>query len=474
MKTIKKFADGENSILYVALIALGIGLLFATMCHSQTPVTTRTEFLTAIAKGDVILKNDIDLTGEANIPVGNKILGNGKTIHYKSLPATGEVFLFLLNGGTISDLTIFGPNGNVMAEGGYFGAVKTMALGGTITSVNFINCDKYGVYNMGVRAHQNDICKIENCTFTGIKRLGYGYGVWTQYGYTIIRNSIFQDGRHGIDGSSESNQYDVRGCTFAASFYNYPVHLHEYSGGKSGLGMIFKHNYLFGGGGIDIWPPFSGTTVIDSNYFEGSVIGRIGADQLPPMGNKINGKGMLPAPLANQVVTYKVGQDIAKIPATGYKTLYYPDGMGNKPSKLPRVKCFGVYGSQDGVRSITGYYTISVTDTGKYTGMWLKCFKTSVEVYVNGLYLETLSPTKWTSVLYRGVVTFVAKGDATGECYIDDFVKSGTSETFEVTNKIKVNGQVGTIKTGRFTGEKASGLWSFKFGFVTGGSVRLE
>ena len=71
-------------------------------------------------------------------------------------------------------------------------------------------------------------------------------------------------------------------------------------------------------------------------------------------------------------------------------------------------------------------------------------------------------------------MSFKVIGQEGGECYIDDFAKSGASETFEVTNRIKVYGQVGTIKTGRFSGEKASGLWSFKFGFVTGGSVGVE
>lgn len=238
--------------------------------------------------------------------------------------------------------------------------------------------------------------------------------------------------------------------------------------------MVFKHNYVFGKQQpIDIWPPHSGVTVIDSNYFESAVTGKIGTKDVPVLNNLTHGNGMVPAPVTTQTVTYRVGGSISPIPAIG-ANLYYPDGKPAASSKIPRVKCFGVYRVEKGIRSITGYYTVSVTDTGKYTGMWLKCFRSSVEVYVNGVYLETLSPSKWSQVLYRGVVSFKVIGQEGGECYIDDFAKSGASETFEVTNRIKVYGQVGTIKTGRFSGEKASGLWSFKFGFVTGGSVRIE
>ena len=475
MKQLKKSADGDISILYVALIALGIGLLFATMCNSQTPVTTRTEFITSIAKGDVMLMNDIDLTGEANIPIGNKILGNGKTIHYKSLPATGEVFLFLLNGGSISDLTIYGANGNVMASGGYFGAVRVLELGGTIQRVNFINCDKFGIYNNGSRYSNEDVCYITDCTFTGIKRLGYGYSVWTQYGYSVIRNSVFQSGRHGVDGSSESNQYDIQYCTFAASFYNYPIHLHEYTGGKSGKGMVFKHNYVYGlSAPIEVPYPIAGETDIDSNYFESATIGRLGGKSVPVKSNLISGNGLPPAPVASQVVSYKVGDSIAPIPVSGYKKYYYSDGKAPASSKIPRVKCFGVYGVENGVRSLTGYYTVLVSDTGKYTYFNLKCFKTQVEVYVDGVLKSRIAPTKWTPYLYRGVVQLKMVGEAGGECYLDDWAKTGTGETFEVTNKIKVYGYEGTIKTGRFNGEAVSGLWSFKLGFVTSGSVRVE
>lgn len=460
-----------NNLRQFCLLVL---LLFPTILLAQTSVSTKEQLISNLAKRyDVCLTADIDLSGEQSISVMSKLDLCGYTIHYKELPKTGEVFLFYLYGSILNG-TISGPNGNVMAEGGTFGAVRVYDRG-VISGVNFINCDKFGVYNFGKRYSNTDTLFITNCTFSGIKRLGYGYSVWTQYGYSVIRNSTFENGRHGVDGSSEGNQYDIRYCTFLPSFYNYQIHLHEYNSGKSGAGMIFKHNYVFGKyAPVDIWPPFTGVTDIDSNFFEPPGVGKIGADSLPLKQNKVSGNGMLIAPILDQTALAKVRKPIPRMPVAGYKKYYYPDGEVPKQAKQPRTKVFRVYGMVGEIRSLTGSFTVLVSDTGKYTGFSLKCFKSSVEVYVNGKLRETLSPSDWKQFLYRGVVTLKVIGDAGGECYLDDWAKNGTGETFEVTNKIKVTGYVGSIKTGRFGGESASGLFSFKFTFVSSGSVNVE
>jgi hypothetical protein len=458
-------------------------LLIPFVAFSQTvEVRTPAQLSDAISnKYTARLMNDIDLTGVMLPVVESKINGSGKKVLYKKLPVTGEVFLFYVNGGWIDSLTITGPNGNVMAEGGYFGAVRVTEMGGKITNTNFINCDKFGIYNNGIRTSEDDSCYIANCTFTGNNRNGYGYGIWTQYGRSVVRNCVFQQCRHFFDCSSEAWSYDIQYCTFTASHWNYGLHNHEYPNGSliSGKGMVFKNNYVFG-----TTVPFegyrsSGATIMQSNFFEASSIGNLSgvpiqSDTTVFKLNKIGGEGMLPAPIITATESVRVGQPIA-FSTSGYKKLFTEDGRPPASFPAPFVKTYSCYGVVGTVRSITAYKAISVTDTGKYSGLYIKTFKSKVEVYKSGVKIATISSPVWKMYLYRGDIRFKIISEVGGECLVDDWVKSGASETFESTSKVKVSGySTPKISVGRFTGDKMSGLWSLRFLFSDGGGIWLE
>lgn len=485
MKQLKKAADGEVSLLWIILGVTVMSLIgLSAMCQT-VQVRTPQELTEAITSGyNVRIMNDIDLTGVVVPPIKSTVNGGGRTVTYTKLPATGEVFLFNIDGGAIDSMNITGPNGNVYADGGYFGAVKVWSLGGRITNINFMNCDKFGIYNMGTRKSVTDSAYIANCTFTGIKRNGYGYGIWTQYGRSVVRNSVFQQGRHGVDGSSESNEYDIQYCTFTGSFYNYMIHLHAYPDGQaiSGNGFVFKNNYVYGKQvPIEIYKSSTGATLFQNNYFEASTdLGKISgipivSDTLVWKNNKTGGAGLPVAPVITGSDTVRCGERVS-FSASGYSVQVFPFG---KPSvngyASPRVKVYSCYGVKSGVRSLSAYKSITVKDTGVYTGFYLKTYKCKIEVYRDGALIQVVTSPVWKLILYRGgKLTFKVVAEPGGVCMIDDWVKNGTSETFELTNKIKIYGYQGVMKASRFIGDQSSGLWSFKFESVTGASVNVE
>ena len=490
MKKLKTFADGEISLLIIIFIVTLVSLLLLGTLGSAQTVQVRTvnELKDAItAKYDIrIMTDSIDLTGVILPPIESVINGTGKKILCNKLPVSGEVFMFNLNGGTIDSLTIIGPNGNVFADGGYFGGIKVYEKGGNISNVNFINCDKFGIYNQGNKLITTDTCRITNCTFTNIKRLGYGYGIWTQYSHSKVRNCVFQQGRHAFDCSSSNWSYDIQYCTFTGSFYNYQMHNHAYTTvngiAYSGNGLLFMNNYIFGTQvPLELYKSETAKTLIKDNYFEAySDLGKISGTPIVEesqiwINNKTFGVDMLSFPLIMATDTVMVGGKIEFTNTNNISTVYplgKPSGNGYAS---PRVKVFSAYNVNKGRRSVTKYHTLTVRDTGLYTGFYLKTYKCRIEVYRDGNYIQTISSPKWVMCLYRtGKLTFKVVGEPGAALMIDDWVKNGGSETFEISNKIKIYGYNGTVKASRFSGDQSSGIYSFKFEFVTSGSVKFE
>lgn len=461
-------------------------LLLPFLTMAQTiQVRTPLELSQAISnKYDCRIMNDMDLTGVTLPIISSRIYGSNKKMTVTKLPISGESFLFTISQGSMDSLTISGPNGNVMADGGFFGAIKIVS--GNLTAINFINCDKFGVYVVGSRPSLTDSTFITSCTFTNINRLGYGYGIWNNSGTCIIKNSVFQDCRHFFDCSSDNWIYDISGCTFAATHYNYGLHHHMYpdttvTAARSGAGFFFRNNYVLGSTvPFEGYRSKTGRTLFENNYFESVNIGLLSgvpvvSDSLVWRGNKIGGNGMLIRPTVVSTDTVRVGEKITYL-ASGYTKLVFPDSKPSAYYASPRCKTFSVYGVKNGVRSLTKYNTITVRDTGTYKGFALKVYKCTVEVLSrDGVLIARLKPTAWTSYLYRKDVVLKVVGQVGGECYIDDYVTGTSSEPFETTNKIRVyNYSTSQIKAGRFIGESFSGDYSFKFTFPVSGTVNFE
>ena len=484
MQNNKIYDDNDNHFFWIILLVMMVSIPF--LSFSQTiQVRTPQEFSTALSNGSNvrIMCDTLDLTGVILPLVQSSIYGNNKKIIYKKLPSSGEIFMMTISNGSIDSCTIIGPNNEIMADGGYFGGIKISQ--GKITAVNFISCDKFGVYITGNRTSVADSTFINSCTFTGIKRNGYGYGIWNQYGTCIIRNSIFQQCRHFFDCSSEAWIYDTQYCTFTASHYNYGLHNHMYpdtivTAAVSGAGFIFKNNYVFGTTiPYEGYRSKTGKVLFENNFFEAQIIGNISGfpimfDTLIWKNNKINGQGMLQAPVITCSSVVKVGEKIS-FEAKGYSKLIYEEGKPPLALPTPRVKTYSCYGVFGGIRSITSYKSISVIDTGKYTGFYLKTYKCKVEVYKDGYKIAVISSPVWKNYLYRGNITFKIVSEINGQCLFDDWVKSGTAETFESTSNVKVTNYSTTkISVGRFIGDKLSGLWCLKFDFRESGSINIE
>ncbi len=192
-----------------------------------------------VASGQPVIldsESTYDLTGTHSIVVTSTLDGNGATIKSNQLFNSDTLFIFVLKGGTIKNLNIIGANGDAHPDkSGYMGGIRVRTTG-RIENVHFKNLDKWGIDIRGIRWTLTDTTFIKNCTFQNIKRDGYGYAIWTQYGTSLIENCKFTEGRHFIDGSSEGHKIIVKNCTFDRS-YAQAIHLHEYRDGYSGSGL---------------------------------------------------------------------------------------------------------------------------------------------------------------------------------------------------------------------------------------------
>lgn len=211
-------------------------------------------FLLAATTNVTLPKDTYDLTGQHSFIIRHELDLNGSVIIADSLFASDTLFLFLIDKGKIFNGTIRGANGNTQGNSGYFGAVRIKTTG-TIRNVDFRNSDKWAVDLRGIRGIFTDTTYISNCTFSGHKREGYGYGVWNQYGTVVIDSCDFLSGRHHIDGSSEGSRTIIRNSTFDRAYIS-AIHNHDY-GGYSGQGVdiincIFYENSV----NIDLHPPF--------------------------------------------------------------------------------------------------------------------------------------------------------------------------------------------------------------------------
>lgn len=464
---------------------LFILLLLPAISFGEIRVSTVQELIAALGtKKACHLMNDIDVTDIVLPAVSDTLFGHGFKLISRKLPSIMflERFIVTINGGLLDSVIIFGPNGSVMADGGYAGGVQSLEKGGTIRNCTILNCDKFGIYNKGARNTVKDTLKIVNCVIIGCKRNGYGYGIWTQYGLTRVYGSYFDQCRHFIDGSTESNQYDIQNNYFGESVYNFSIHLHIYpdKSNRSGNGFIFRGNYVFDKTNpVQIFRSFTGETKFEGNYFLAETIGSLSGEPIEQSEiwghNEIGGRGMLPAPTITAPDTVRVGTPFT-LSVSGYKKYSFLYGeVPENSHNYPNVHIYGAYGIDGGSRSIAAYKTVFVVDTGIYTGFNYKTFHSVIEVYRDGIFVERLTSFGWSKYLIRGgKITFKIIGEEGAECYIDDWVKNGTYETFEVTNKIKPSGFTGKMSTGRFAGESSSGVYCFHFGFREAGSAGLE
>lgn len=415
-----------------------------------------TDFVNILNTGNSLnlSKNDtINLTGYNSITVFGKLNGNGATIIADSLFKSDSLFLFILLGGTIENLNIIGPNGNTYPYTGYndtqnyFGGIRVRTTG-KIKNVNFKNLDKWAIDIRGNRWTLTDSTFITNCTFNNIKRDGYGYAIWCQYGTAIIDSCKFNNGRHFIDGSSENNRIIITNSTFEASYLQ-AIHLHEYKDGYSGAGMDVVNCIFYRCGDyIDIYPPFPPATHNISNnkyWYDNS---------------------LLPGPVVNATDSVKINIPWS-ISATGYPTVEWDNGSTAKKItstfKFPQVKVYSV-------KSINTKYsvkTVTVTDTGTYTAFWIKSHGAIIEIVNNGIVIKRINPgTIWKYYIFRSNVTIRIIG--TGVVYLDDYISNTKSETFEqstIKTKIRYNT---TAKVDRFLSERVTGSYSLRIRVVNG------
>ena len=271
----------------------------------------------------------------------------------------------LEDGDVLQNGTIRGVSGRVYnGTGKYFGAIY-VKVGATIKNIRFVNCDKWAVKIQGDRTRLTDTTYIINCTFDSVACEGYGYGVWNQYGTVIIDFCKFNFLRHAFDCGSEGNLTVIQNCEFRNCFY-IPIHQHRYVGDSVGVGLTvrnckFYDTYM----PLDIGLPFKGMNRIDSNYFAGNYIGRMGRDTIPIGTNYMNGKGMISAPEIIGRNSYKVGEKMSlKIDKTGF----WNNGVTNRQTtttfNYPMVKVYSVH-----TGGIADTMTVICSDTGSYTSM---------------------------------------------------------------------------------------------------------
>lgn len=198
-----------------------------------------------------------DLTGQHSILITSELDGNGAVIKSDSLFDSDSLFVFILNGGSIKNLTIIGANGNTHTkQRGYMGGIRVRTTG-SIQNCRFINLDKWAVDVRGIRWTLSDTTYITGCTFTGTKRDGYGYSVWSNYGTVRIDSCRFDDARHHIDGSSEGHRFIITRSTFDRAYAS-AIHSHRYTGGFSGAGMdVTGCSFYRNAVDFDLQPPFA-------------------------------------------------------------------------------------------------------------------------------------------------------------------------------------------------------------------------
>lgn len=437
-------------------------------------ITTKQELIDCLKLGQIAeLANDIDFSGGHSVPVQSVLDLNGHTIFCNELFASTERFAFLLQGGSITNGTIVGPNGNSFAQGGmFFGAVRSTK--GRLESVNFYDCDKWAVDCRGLRALADDTTTISKCNFRGIKREGFGYAIWNQYNRAVIENCTFDDCRTFIDGGSEAYYYEIRNNVFGERHYNFAINAHEYgtSGSKSGAGMVFENNQVFGTTQVfQLHNPFNGKIVISGNKFEcaQSKLGTISGVPIEQGNNTFNGVGMNPAPEVDGKVAVNKGETIS------FKVKNYDTYDIKSQDYKVGISIHEIVGvGRDDIRSLMTRKTVNINDTGKYLAFALKCNGATVEVMKDGIVIDTLSPSDWQYFHYDlDLVKLRLLGG--GEIYMDDFCRNNIGETFETTNKIKIHSySTPSIKASRYIGESASGMYCMRFTMPVGSSLMVE
>lgn len=402
------------------------------------------------------------IVASCNTPQPQRIIKYDQAVEFADSLEDGEI---------LQNDTIIGTSGRVYNQTGgkYFGAVyvKKTAI---IRNVTFKNCDKWAIKVQGDRSTLFDTTYIINCAFDSIAAEGYGYGVWNQYGTVIIDSCRFNFLRHAFDCGSEGNMTIIQNSIFRNCFY-IPIHQHRYVGDSVGVGLTvrncqFYDTYM----PFDIGVPFKGVNRIDSNYFLGNWIGKMGRDTIPIGSNFMNGKGMIPAPeITASKTSYRVGEKMTlKIGTTGY----WSNGVTNRQTtttfNFPMVR---VYSAHTG--GIADTITVVCSDTGTYTSLRVlsNCdfefwsgdklvqsvkkgkaldykfyyFKADVHIRIKGTLIGVDRATFNVADGYRALRVRTS----VGAIHIDNLCKNTYYDTYEFSLKTKVR-QVGEwVEVGR-------------------------
>lgn len=413
---------------------------------------------------DVTLEKDktYDFTNYHSIKVKGLFDGNGATIVANELYKNEKLrFLFLLEGGKIINLNIVGPNGNTGPQNtvDYWGAINIVSSG-IIINCTFTNCDKWGI-KCTSRKVLVEKMTIHNCIFRNIRRSGFGYGIWNQYGDVSITNCKFFNCRHGIDGSSSVFKTYVSNCEFDHSSF---IHINMHGDDdqfRGGANCVIENCEFF-----DKQTPLelklpvqltSGVTAVNNCNFliSEDKVGNILHDvkikgfknpQFQFNNNTFDGIELL----KSQIISGPSKIDINQ--KSSYQTFGFDSYVwshGNLTSNInsiifsePQVMMLDVYGILNGKRSVRSYKKIEVIEQDKPCfSVFLKGFGCTVEVYRNDILISTIDPREiidWTNFIFDGVGNYRLSVKGIGTLFVDDWLENNFSTTFEDVLEVKL------------------------------------
>lgn len=425
-----------------------------------------------------------DMSNYNSIPVQYLTGCKGATIiantQYSGAGKDTTCLFNLMDNGVMDSVYITGANKEIGTNdySNVWGAVKICGTSASITNSSFTACDKWAIYVRGDKKGPG-IINIKSCDFSFTRRVGYGYAIWNQYGIVFVDSCNFHDNRHDMDGSSVLFSTTCTNSTFDYGNYIH-INMHGYSDGfRGGNGVLIDKCKFY-----DLntpltlklpYDPTKGMIGISRCDFACAPdkLGLI-ADTAKIYGYTnpqfkmadctYNGQGLLPAPIINGLDSLRVGQTTA-YKVSGYNSyVWHTSAEGGKITVTPAnamvttLSCYGVNGRE---RSLTGYKTIVVTDTGSYYGFWYKVAgSTKLSVLKDGKLFKVLSATSWTFVLYRGT-GYSLSAEGKGYLYLDDIATSSITDPMEGIIKIRPKTPAG-VGAGLFYGDRRSGRQCYR------------
>ncbi len=423
-----------------------------------------------------------DFTDKHSIKIKGTLNGNGSLIVANNLfQSQGLRFLFLLDKGTIKNLNIVGPNGEIgpSNRSHYWGAVNIISSG-NIINCNFRDCDKWAIKCTSKKALVEKMF-IDNCTFNNIRRSGFGYAIWNQYGDVTITNCKFSNCRHGVDGSSSVFKTRIEDCQFDESNF---IHINMHGDDDQIRGgancEIDNCNFYDYQTPLELKLPTTSTgitSVTNCNFLVSEdKVGNIVHDEkitkfVDPQfrfeNNTFNGEGLLTVPEIKGPDKVYIGEKVT------FETFDYPQynwlGVVTNEKSItqvfhsPEVLVIDVYGIKGNYRSIKTYKKVEVIDPNNFCfSVFLKGFGCTVEIYRDNVLVNTILPTQLEDWYHyknyiNGNYRVLVKG--TGTIFIDDWLEGNFSTTFEDKLEVKLKYYLDgkSIGAGLFDGEKRTG-----------------